>query len=146
MTHTLNKKESNAFIKKMLETERRPITEKERKMAQEINKSFPNPTLPIIEHRVVEERDYIMPLFWLFMTCSVLIGISYVLWGVLYQETQSNTIDFIILLLLWALYIFSIIKRGLWKPEKIKFVEHVILDEEKDGTTTKSKMFQLWKK
>jgi len=144
MAQTLNKKESNAFLKAMLEKETRPISEKDKKMAQEIRKNFPENR---IEHRIVEERDFIMPLFWLFMTCSVLIGISYVLWGVLYQETQSNLIDFIILIGLWALYIFSIIKRGLWKPEKIKFVEHVILEEnDEDRKESKSKMFQLWKK
>jgi hypothetical protein len=39
---TLNKKESERFLKKMLETEKRKPTKKELKLARDIKKSFPN--------------------------------------------------------------------------------------------------------
>lgn len=42
MGHTLNKKESERFIKKMIETEKRELTEKEKEIIREVDRMFPN--------------------------------------------------------------------------------------------------------
>lgn len=82
----------------------------------------------MIKHKVIERKEYVFSIFFTVITLFFLVGItSFMLkTGVVYY----GKISYVILPLIWISWILFIIKNKLWKPKKIKYIEHVINDEE----------------
>ena len=142
MTVSLNKKESERFLRKMLETEQRPITKKEREMAEEIRKNFPE-----IGHRVIEKTDWIIPLFFIFLSWCFLMILNYFTAIYLYQDTKNTALIMCITAFVWIFWGLSILRNASWKPEKNISIEHYIIGDKKDEPRKKPfSLFQLWKR
>jgi len=139
MTQTLNKKESERFLRKMLETEQRPISKKEKELADEIRKNFPE-----IGHRIVEKTDWIMPIFFVLLSWCLLMMLSYLASISLYQKTQNIGLIMCVITMFWILWGWSIIRNKSWKPEKNISIEHYIIGE-KDEPRKRFSWFK-WKK
>ena len=86
-----------------------------------------------IKHQIVEHKEYIFPVFFSIMTLFFLFGIS-----LLIIDMGDWIFSFLSIPIIWIIFAFIIIKNDLWRPKKIKYVEHIII-EDKNGKKKRRK-------
>ena len=102
-----------------------------------------------IEHKIIEKKDYIMPIFFLMLNFGFFIIISYLAGMYLYSMTSSSFFTIGFLIIVWFVWGWGIYRNRLWKPEKVLIIEHVIVGREpyvKKRNKSMFEMFKLWKK
>jgi len=82
-----------------------------------------------IKHQIIEVKEYVFPIFFVIMTLFFLIGLS------LFIIINIDDIAFMItaIPIIWIIFGFIIIKNDLWRPKKVKYVEHIIIEEDKNA-------------
>jgi hypothetical protein len=79
-----------------------------------------------IKHQIIEVKEYVFPIFFSIMTLFFLFGIS--LFIVQFGDTIFSLTAIPVLWVLWG---WAIIKNDLWRPKKVKYVEHIIIERKK---------------
>lgn len=79
-----------------------------------------------IKHQIIEVKEYVFPIFFLIMTLFFLFGIS--LFIIQLGDIMSTLITIPII---WIVGGWIMIKKDLWRPKKVKYVEHIIIKSKK---------------
>jgi hypothetical protein len=79
-----------------------------------------------IKHQIIEVKEYVFPIFFSIMTLFFLFGIS--LFIVQFGDTIFSLTAIPVLWILWG---WGMIKHDLWRPKKVKYVEHIIIGGKK---------------
>lgn len=80
-----------------------------------------------ISHQITETKEYVFPIFFSIMTLFFLFGVSLAV-----IDMDNLLFSLISIPVIWILWIWVIIKNDLWRPKKVKYVEHIII-EDKNG-------------
>jgi len=79
-----------------------------------------------ISHQIIEVKEYVFPIFFLIMTLFFLFGVS------LFVIEQIDIIFAgMFIPIIWVAWFWVMIKKDLWRPKKIKYVEHIIMENKK---------------
>jgi hypothetical protein len=77
-----------------------------------------------IKHQITEVKEYVFPIFFSFMTLFFLFGISLAI-----IDMENSLFSLFSIPIIWILWIWVIIKNDLWRPKKVKYVEHIIIED-----------------
>jgi hypothetical protein len=99
-----------------------------------------------IEHQIVEKTDFIMPIFFLMLNLGFFIMITYLAGITLYTETNSEVFTIGILALSWFVWIWGLVRNKVWRPEKIKTIEHVVIGAEEEKKIKRKSIFSLFRR
>jgi hypothetical protein len=82
-----------------------------------------------IEHRIIEKTDWIMPIFYIILSWASIMIVSFLAYNTIYLETNNPQLGMTILIFVWIIWAWTIIKNKAWKPNKTKIIEHYIVSK-----------------
>ena len=81
---------------------------------------------PKIKHQIIEVKEYVFPIFFTIMTAFFVLALSLFVYNLGDEILYSIAIP-----VAWILWSYVIFKNDLWRPKKIKYVEHIIIENKK---------------
>lgn len=80
-----------------------------------------------IKHRIIEKTDWIMPIFYILLSWASIMILSFLAYNTIYLETENSQLGMTVIIFVWMIWAWIMIKNKVWRPDRTKIIEHYIV-------------------